>query len=117
MARKVLGIRTMDGRVLVPPMEYDPQTGEALSEFVEVGTRGVVTTWAWVASPRPKHPLQRQFAWALVLLDGADTPFLHAVDAGNEERMSTGMRVRIRWQPEAVGGINDIECFEPDGAQ
>ncbi len=111
---RIVGVRTASGRVLVPPAEYDPDTGEAVGEFVEVGSRGVVTTWAWVAEPRPKHPLGAPFAWALIRLDGADTAMLHAVDAGSESRMSTGMRVRVRWREERQGHINDIECFEPE---
>ena len=114
MERKLLGIRTTDGRVLVPPTEYDPDTGEALSEFVEVGPAGVVTTWAWVPSPRKNHPLDRPFAWALIRLDGADTALLHAVDAGDESRMATRMRVRVRWREETAGEIHDIVCFEPE---
>ena len=35
--RKIVGIKSSDGRVIVPPMEYDPETADALSEFVEVG--------------------------------------------------------------------------------
>jgi uncharacterized OB-fold protein len=115
--RKVLGVRTAGGRVLVPPQEYDPDTGEATGDLVEVGQSGVVTTWAWVSAPRRKHPLDRPFAWALVRLDGADTALLHAVDAGDEARMRTGLRVRVRWRDETVGEIQDIACFEPeDGA-
>lgn len=112
--RKLLGVRTATGRVLVPPQEYDPDTGDAVGDFVEVGQSGTVTTWAWVAAPRPKHPLQRPFAWALVRLDGADTAMLHAVDAGQESRMRTGMRVRVRWRDETLGEITDIACFEPE---
>ena len=111
---RIEGIRTADGRVIVPPTEYDPETSEALSEFVEVGTSGVITSWAWVTRPRPNHPLQRPFAWALVRLDGADTAMLHAVDAGSDAAMKTGMRVRVRWAAEREGGIKDIECFEPE---
>ena len=105
-----------DGRVVVPPTEYDPVTSETLGEdrFVEVGEAGVVTTWAWVHQPRERHPLQHPFAWALVRLDGADTGLLHAVDAGDESRMSTGMRVKVRWRDERVGEIQDIACFEPE---
>jgi uncharacterized OB-fold protein len=113
--RRIEGIRTRDGRVMVPPKEYDPETSEALDEFVEVGQSGVVTTWSWVSSPRQKHPLDRPFAWALIQLDGADTAMLHAVDAGDESRMRTGMRVRVRWRDETVGEILDITCFEPEG--
>ncbi len=112
--RKILGIRSSDGSVLVPPMEYDPNTGQPLSEFVEVGKAGVVTTWAWVSSPRKNHPLDRPFAWALIRLDGADSALLHAVDAVDESRMATGMRVRARWRAETAGEILDIECFEPE---
>jgi uncharacterized OB-fold protein len=111
------GIRARDGRVLCPPTEYDPDTGEELDEFVPVGPAGVVTTWAWVHRPREKHPLDRPFAWALVRLDGADTAMLHAVDAGDEAKMSTGMRVTVRWRDERVGEIHDIACFVPEPEQ
>ena len=112
----ILGIRTKDGRVMVPPAEYDPLTSEALSELVEVGQSGVVTTWSWVHRPRASQPLDRPFAYALIKLDGADTGLLHVVDAGDESRMATGMRVRARWRDEREGHIRDIECFEPEEA-
>jgi uncharacterized OB-fold protein len=110
----LIGIKGSDGRVLVPPTEYDPQTGEELSELVEVGPGGVVETWAWVRSPRPKQPLDRPFAWALVRPDGADVGFLQAVDAGSIDKMATGMRVVPRWAGEREGSIHDLECWEPE---
>jgi uncharacterized OB-fold protein len=112
----LVGSRASDGRVLVPPMEYDPVTSEPLTEIVEVGPAGIVTTWAWVREPMPKHPLDRPFAWALIQPDGADSPMLHAVDAGDVDAMSTGMRVTPRWRAEREGHINDIECFVPEGS-
>lgn len=114
--RRIEGVRTAGGRVLVPPVEYDPRTGEPLSEFVEVGQAGVVSTWAWVAAPRRNHPLDRPFAWALIRLDGADTALLHTVDAGDESKMATGMRVRVRWRESTAGEIHDIACFEPEAS-
>lgn len=113
--RRIVGVRARDGRVLVPPVEYDPDTGESIDEIVPVGPGGVVTTWAWVETPRPKHPLDRPFAWALVQLDGAGSAMLHAVDAGSAAGMKTGMRVRPRWKAEPEGNIHDIVCFEPEG--
>ncbi len=115
--RKLVGSRTRSGRVLVPPCEYDPDSGEAVDEIVNVGPAGVVTTWAWVQQPSAKHPLTRPFAWALVRLDGADTGMLHAVDAGSEAGMRTGMRVEPRWREKTVGEIRDIECFVPEAAR
>jgi uncharacterized OB-fold protein len=113
--RRLVGIRTQAGRVLVPPSEYDPATGESISgEFVPVGPGGVVTSWTWVTAPRPKQPLQHPFAFALIRLDGADTPMLHAVDAGSESRMRTGLRVKPRWRGEPKGELLDLACFEPE---
>ena len=112
--KKIFGVRRKDGTVLVPPKEYDPDTAESLSLMVEVGQAGVVRSWSWVARPREKQPLSKPFAYALIQLDGADTVLLHAVDAGSEARMKTGMRVRARWAPETVGAITDIACFEPE---
>jgi uncharacterized OB-fold protein len=112
--RILVGIKGIDGRVLVPPTEYDPQTGDELHELVEVGPGGVVDTWAWVRQPMPKHPLDRPFAWALVRPDGADVGFLQAVDAGTIDAMATGMRVVPRWADEREGSIHDLECWEPE---
>jgi uncharacterized OB-fold protein len=112
---RIEGVRTKAGKVLVPPIEYDPATAEAVTEdYVDVGPGGTVTTWCWVAQPRTKQPLERPFAWALIRLDGADTALLHAVDAGSAAAMSTGMRVRPRWRAQRIGMITDIECFEPE---
>jgi uncharacterized OB-fold protein len=112
---RVLGIRSSDG-ILVPPAEFDPATCATLTELCDVADTGTVTTWSWVPEPRAKHPLQKSFAWALIRIDGCASAMLHAVDAGSEDRMKTGMRVRARWRPERKGLISDIECFEPEGA-
>ncbi|TCO46693.1 Zn-ribbon domain-containing OB-fold protein [Actinocrispum wychmicini] len=114
--RRVEGIRGSDGRVHVPPVEFDPVTAARLTEWVPVGSAGTVTTWTWVAEPDEGQPLDRPFAWALVKLDGADTAILHAVDVPSADAMATGMRVRIRWAAEPVGSIHDIACFEPGEA-
>jgi uncharacterized OB-fold protein len=117
LERKLVGIRTKSGTVLIPPQEYDPQTGEALDEFVDVGPGGEVVSWSWVSKPRKKQPLDYPFAFALIRLDGADTPLLHVVDAGEESRLSEGARVVPRWAEEPSGGILDIACFELEGSR
>ncbi|MEU6660120.1 OB-fold domain-containing protein [Streptomyces sp. NPDC046821] len=109
----VLGVRTSDGRVMVPPVEYDPVTADELRDMVEVAATGTVTTWAWNPEPRRGQPLDTPFAWVLVRLDGADTAILHALDASGPDAVRTGMRVRIRWAAEPTGAITDIACFEP----
>lgn len=104
----LVGIKGADGRVLVPPTEYDPVTGEDLNELVEVGPAGTITTWAWVRRPMPKHPLQQPFAWALIRPDGADTPMLGAVEAPGPDAVATGARVEPVWADEREGSITDL---------
>jgi len=114
-AKQVLGAVLSDGRVAVPPPEYDPVSHEEISRMQPVSDEGVVVTWSWVAEPLPDQPLDHPFAFALVLLDGADVPLLHAVDAGSPDAIRTGMRVRARWADERVGSVRDLACFEPAG--
>ncbi|MCU1454362.1 MAG: uncharacterized protein JWN46_2508 [Acidimicrobiales bacterium] len=112
--RILVGSRAADGRVIVPPAEFDPVTGEDLTEIVEVGPGAEVTTWAWVTEPHAKHPLDRPFAWALIKPDGADTPMLGAVDAGSIDAVHTGLRVVPRWADEREGRIEDLACWVPE---
>jgi uncharacterized OB-fold protein len=112
---RILGIRAPGDRVLVPPLEYDPDTGEALDlDLIEVGPGATVTSWSWVASPTGRQPLDHPFAFALIQPDGATNPFVHVVDTGAIEAMRTGMRVTPKWREERKGNITDIEAFVPE---
>jgi uncharacterized OB-fold protein len=115
--RRFLGVKTASGEILCPPVDVDPDTLEDLSvdDLVEVGPAGCVTSWTWLREPRSGNPLERPFAWALIRLDGADSALLHAVDAGSESAMRTGMRVVPRFREERNGEIRDIACFVPEG--
>ncbi len=106
------GTRGSDGRVYFPPAEFDPLTGAQLNEWVTLPDTGTVTTWVWQAIPEDGQPLAHPFAWALIILDGADVPILHAVDALRSDRIATGTRVKVRWAQERNGGITDIACFD-----
>ncbi|WP_121251244.1 Zn-ribbon domain-containing OB-fold protein [Nocardioides ferulae] len=113
--RTLVAGRTSDGRVVLPPPEYDPVTHRQLTDadLVEVADTGTVTSWTWVPEPVKHQPFDRPFAFALVTLDGADAPLLHALDVDSPDHVVTGMRVRVRWAEERSGAITDIECFEP----
>lgn len=112
--RVITGIRRPDGSVLVPPVEYDPDTSEPLTEMVEVGDAGTVVTWTWVDPPRPQSPWDEPHGLAMIQLDGADTPMLHAVLVDSSADLATGMRVSARWRDEREGHITDIEGFVPE---
>jgi uncharacterized OB-fold protein len=113
--RKIIGNRASDGRVIVPPMEYDPVTADELRDFVDVADSGEIVSFAWVKQPRDAHPLDKPFAWAMIKLDGADVPMVHCVAADSEAQVSTGARVKAVWADETTGFISDIRCFELQG--
>lgn len=111
--QQVLGGVLADGRVVVPPPEYDPITHDAVTELVPVASTGVVQSWTWVPEPVKDQPVGKPFAFAHVLLDGADAPILHAVAVDSPADIETGMRVQVRWADEPTGTIRDIAWFEP----
>jgi len=114
---RILGSRiegSTGSKVYCPPLEYHPETAAAVEpEFVEVGPGGIITSWTWVAHPTAKHPFQDPFAFALILLDGADSAMPHAVKASSPSDIATGIRVVAQWRPERQGAISDI-YFVPE---
>ncbi len=101
-------------KVFCPPLEYHPETAAAIEpDFVEVGPGGEVVSWTWVQHPTAKHPFAEPFAFAQILLDGADTPLPHAIQANSSDDISTGMRVVAQWRGERAGAITDI-FFVPE---
>ncbi|MGI9603786.1 MAG: Zn-ribbon domain-containing OB-fold protein [Acidimicrobiales bacterium] len=109
----LIGIRCGE-QVLCPPLEFDPATGAELApDFVEVGPGGEVVGWTWVGEPTEKHPCADPFAFALIRLDGADTPMVHAVEADSIDEMVTGMRVQVQFRPERHGAVTDV-FFVPE---
>lgn len=111
--RQILGGVLSDGSVVVPPPEYDAHTLDPVTELVPVADEGVVESWSWVPEPVRGQPLDRPFAFALIVLDGADRPLLHAVAVDAPDQIETGIRVRARWAEETAGSITDIRWFEP----
>jgi uncharacterized OB-fold protein len=110
---RLYGIRCR-GKVICPPIEFDPESGETLAhDFVEVGPGGVVESFSWIAEPTRKHPFQKPFAFALIRLDGADTALVHAVEAPGPDAMSVGMRVRAQYRSERKSAITDV-YFVPE---
>jgi uncharacterized protein len=111
--RKFLAARTATGEIMCPPQAFDPATGDAIVELVPVGPAGTVMGWAWVGEPRPQHPLQHPFAFAMIALDGATQATLHVVDCGDPSVLRRGLKVMPRWSETPTGGILDVLAFVP----
>lgn len=112
---QIIGVRT-GGRVIAPPLEYDPNTGDdSGTDYVKVGPKGTVSTWTWVPNPTHLHPLNTPFAFAFITLDGADTPMIHMVEVESETQLQAGLRVeaRLKAPGDCQGRIDDIISFVP----
>lgn len=111
--KQLLGVKSANDEVIVPPIETDPTTGEKLNKLVHVGEHGSVVSWCWVRHPNDRKTFRSAYAWALIQLDGADTPIVHRVVTNNEKAMEVDMRVKIEWAEHTQGRISDIICFKP----
>jgi uncharacterized protein len=114
---QIVGGRTSDGTVVVPPPEFDPVNHQPITDFVEVAAVGTVTSWTWVPEPVKDQPFDRPFAFVLVLLDGADIAVLHLILGVPAADVRMGMRVRAVWKPreEWTYSLENIDHFEPTG--
>lgn len=95
--------------VAAPAREWCDRCGGSTADLVEVGPGGTVTVAAPVHAATGIAPIDGEFSWALVRLDGASTDLVHVVRG----RVAAGERVRPVWRAERRGAITDIECFEP----
>ena len=97
--QRILGGRCDGCATTTAPLRpFCPSCGGRLTEAVDVGPGGIVTTYTTDGQGR---------TFARIRLDGADTDMLHRVD-GNP---AIGSRVEPRWSPEPELEITAIESF------
>ena len=118
---RIEGVRLADGRVLVPPTEYDPTTSDAIDadgdHWIEVGPAGhragVHLGRRAAAGQAPARQAVR------VRADPAGRCRHRDAARGRlrqrRTRSRSGLRVAPRWKAERVGHITDIEAWVPLG--
>ncbi len=102
-------------KVYVPPRVACPRCGDALSpEQLPVSDTGTVTSFCVVNVPYEGQTMKLPYVYASVVLDGADIPFPHLVDAEpGDVRM--GLRVRAEWRETRGPTLESIRAFKPTG--
>ena len=101
-------------KIYLPPRGACPTCALPMGDEVVVSDRGTVTTFCIVNVPFEGQTMRLPYVYASVLLDGADIPMLHLVNApANEARM--GMRVQAEWVPAAERRptLESIRWFSP----
>jgi len=115
---KLLGVRCPDtGKVYVPPRLSSVETASLMSELVELPDRGVVYTYCIVNIKFYDQVLEIPYAYAYIVLDGADSAIMHLVQECPIEEMRPGMRVQAVWKDpsEWTESMENIRYFKPTG--
>ncbi len=101
------------GKVLAPPRKNCPFCTVLTDAWVELSGEGKVDTFTIVHRNTNIHPMKTPFAYAIILLDGADTGFLHVLGEVDVKKVEEGMRVKAVYAEERVGLPTDIAYFKP----
>ena len=103
-------------KVYIPPRGACPTCALPMGEEVPVSDAGTVTTFCVVNVPFEGQTMKLPYVYASILLDGADIPMLHLVNApAAEARM--GMRVKAEWvlPGERKPTLESIKWFASTG--
>jgi uncharacterized OB-fold protein len=112
--QKLVGIKCPDCNIVyVPPRAICLKCFGNLSDFVEVGQEGTLTTYSVVNRSEPFYPVKPPFIYGIIQLDGADTGFVHMIGEVDPKDIKVGMRVKAVYKKERVGSVLDIKYFKP----
>ena len=112
---KVLGIKGADGRVVCPPVEYDPVTGVPTTEVVEVGPNATITAFCVVHIGFGVNAPPTPFVSALFLADGAVVSLYGTVGEVEYDKVRIGMRVEPVWVDDdaLTTSMENIKYWRP----
>jgi hypothetical protein len=104
-------------KVYVPPRGACPSCGIPTHDEVELGQRGIVTSFCINNVPYPGQTIKPPYVSGSILLEGADIPFLHLVSGVPAYEVRMGMRVEAVWVEPAERGptVEAIRYFRPTG--
>jgi hypothetical protein len=104
--------------VLVPPRLVCNQCYAEMKQFVEVGPKGILTTFSVINFPfiDPFTGVERPvpYGYAIIQLDGCANRFPHFLQETDLSRLRIGLRVEAVFKPdgERTGAVTDITHFE-----
>jgi uncharacterized OB-fold protein len=100
-------------KVLLPPRKSCPFCFVDTNKWVEVSDEGVVETFTLVREGTPLQPLKPPFAYAVILLNGASTGFVHVLSEVEPDEIKEGMRIKAVFAENRKGSLLDIAYFKP----
>ncbi len=115
---RILGSRCPDtDKVYVPPRLSSVETASPMSELVELPDRGVVYTYCIVNIRFYDQVLEIPYAYAYIVLDGADSAIMHLIQECPLEEIRPGMRVEAVWKDpsEWTESLENFRYFKQTG--
>lgn len=114
---KMLGQRCpVDGKVYFPTRGACPEHGVPTEgEMVEIADEGTLVSFSIVRIPSQNLSVDPPFVTVSVLLDGADTTFMHVLSECELDDVRMGMRVKASWLPrdQWTPSLKNIKYFVP----
>jgi hypothetical protein len=112
---KFLGTRCPScGIVYHVPRRNCPDCFAECSEWVELGSTGTLGAFTVVRRHHPLLcPLPLPFGYGIIVLEGADTGFLHLLYEFEEGELAIGSRVEAVFSAERDASILDVKYFRP----
>jgi uncharacterized OB-fold protein len=106
------------GAVHVPPHARCPACGSGPMATVEVADTGTIASFTVVHLPVAGLDAEVPFAWARIMLDGADVPIPHVISGADLDGVAVGQRVEAEWAPAGARppSWEAITHFRPAGA-
>lgn len=115
---RIYGVRCPSCRsVIVPPSGVCARCWTQTTGWVPLPDSGVVASFAVVHTPFYGQEVKPPYVLANILLDNADTLFLHLLQEVEPREVRIGMRVQAVWtMGERTGYLNDdVRYFRPTG--
>lgn len=105
------------GKVYVPSRGSCPTDGVPMTEDVELGNSGTVTTYCVVNVPFAGQSIEIPYICAQVLLDGANLSFMGLIQEMPTDEVRMGLRVEAVWVPpeELQPSLASVRHFRPNG--
>lgn len=114
--KKFFGVRCPKcQKVYVPPKGVCGPCFAEMTEPVEVGPQGAITTFTILrfefVDPETGIAKPVPYAYGDLQLDGADTAFSYFIEYKDESNLKIGARVEAVFEEERTGTIKDIKHF------
>jgi len=98
-------------KVSVPPRPHCPECRVAGTEWLDVGPRGTLVSWTVVREPAATDVLPVPYAFATILLRGADTALLHLIGETPFELLRAGLELEPVFADARRGHMLDVKWF------